>query len=57
MTLWDDQADVREALAIESGLTGWEMDFIESIAERVRDGEELTEAQREVLRRILNERT
>lgn len=38
---------VRNLQNIENGLTGWEMDFIESISKQVAGGKALTEKQRD----------
>ena len=42
-------------LAIDSGLTDWELDFIESIDGWIEEHGELTERQREVAEKILDE--
>jgi hypothetical protein len=39
--------------AIESGLTGWEMDFIESISQQFEEKKELSEKQMERAEQIL----
>lgn len=58
MSLADDARDVRKALAIEDGLSDWEVNFLESIGARVLDDHRaLTEKQREVLDGILEEHT
>ena len=51
-----DRTLVELLLAIESGLTTWEIDFIESIDAWVGEHEELTEQQRAVAERILNDK-
>ena len=43
-------------LAIESGLTTWEIDFIESLDGWVDEHEELTDKQRAIAERILDEK-
>lgn len=53
MGLETDRRDVEKALGIEGGLSGWDMDFLENIAESVEGGRELSEKQRGVLDRIL----
>lgn len=52
-----DEELVNALCAIDNGLTGWEVDFIESIASQVEDGGEcLTEAQRAKAEEILEQR-
>ena len=43
-------------LEIESGLTTWEIDFIESLDGWVDEHGELTENQRDIAERILDEK-
>lgn len=52
--LEQDQADVRTGLGIESGLTAWEVNFLEDMGNRVlMQGRELTEDQRGKVTEIL----
>ena len=39
------------------GLTKWEEDFVESIADRLSSGQSLSERQEEILERIYAEKT
>ena len=54
MDLTDDEL-VAELCQIDSGLTGWEVDFVESITQFVEDGGELSDAQRAKAFEILEE--
>ena len=49
----DDRKDIDAALEIEGGLSGWEIDFLESIDKQEAAGRVLTEKQREKLDDIL----
>jgi hypothetical protein len=51
-----DQELIERLLAIEDGLTAWELDFIESLDGWLEENEELTDKQREVAERILDEK-
>ena len=51
-----DRELVDALLAIEAGLTSWEIDFIESIDAWLDEHGELTVGQREVADRILDEK-
>ena len=51
-----DRDLVDALLAIETGLTDWELDFVESIDTWLDEHESLTDNQREVAERILEER-
>lgn len=43
-------AEMVEALCeLDSGLTSWELEFLESVAEQVENGHSLSERQREKL--------
>ena len=48
-----DEDLVDELCEIEEGLTGWEMDFAESVAKQVEAWRPLTERQREMIEKIL----
>jgi hypothetical protein len=52
----DDEERVRLLVAIERGLSAWEVDFVESVAQRVDDDQEMTERQREVADRIIRQK-
>ena len=52
-----DESLVRRLCDLESGLTGWELDFVEAVAEQVlEEGRKLTDGQREKAEQILEER-
>ena len=44
---------VKALLDVEEGLTGWELDFADSIAKQVEAGRELSDKQREKIEQIL----
>lgn len=48
-----DRERTKALCEIDGGLSGWEVDFVESIAERVEGGATLTDKQRETADRIL----
>lgn len=51
----EDEAIVRELCDIESGLSSWELDFVESVARQVEDrGRSLTPSQRQKAEQILD---
>lgn len=41
---------------IEAGLTGWELDFLESVTKQVDAGRSLSPRQREIAERIYDEK-
>ena len=49
----DDEVLVGDLCAIEDGLTGWELDFCESVAKQVTAGRTLTDKQRDKINSIL----
>lgn len=53
--LYDDIQLVRELEGIESGLTAWEMEFIESVSRQV-EHRPLSDRQREICERIAEEK-
>lgn len=54
--LSDDAKLARDLCAIESGLTDWEVGFIESITNQIDRGRDLSDRQREVAEKILGEK-
>ena len=51
---WQEMVD--DLLGLDQGLSGWEIDFIESIAGRLEEREGLTPAQADKLREIWRDR-
>ena len=47
---------VEELLEGDGSLSGWEIDFVESIADRLDRGDELTDAQVDKLREVWSDR-
>ena len=39
------QGELDDLLALEEGLTGWEVEFVESVEKRRQDGRDLTDGQ------------
>lgn len=54
---WTDDELVDELCDIESGLSEWEIRFVESVAKRVNDSQPLTQTQRTKCVQILEVRT
>jgi len=48
----DDRKKCREMLALEDGLSRWEIDFLESIDRQLETGRTLTPRQAEILDKI-----
>ena len=53
---WSDTDIVEELCEIDSGLTEWELEFVDSINEWVDCGNQLTEKQRKKAESILQEK-
>ena len=50
------EGELEDLLALESGLTDWEVEFIESLDARLRDGPDLTARQIGKLHKIWDRR-
>lgn len=56
---WDPaviRGEFDDLLAVESGLTDWELGFIEDISDTIEVGDNLTAAQRDKLHEIWREK-
>lgn len=56
MTGWTDSEIVDELCDVESGLNGWEVEFVEDMSRRLNAGETLTDPMRAKAEQILKER-
>lgn len=54
--LTDDELTSRLA-DIDSGLSSWETEFVDSIRKQVKQGRSLSKKQREIAERIANDKT
>ena len=54
---WSDSDLVEEVCEIESGLSDWEVKFIEDVTKQVEDQQELTWRQRSKLAQIISQRS
>ncbi len=48
-----DRDRVESLCEIDGGLTGWEVDFVESVSAQVEAGRAMSEKQREIAEKIL----
>ena len=53
---WTDAELLEEAREIESGLSEWEAEFVDSLCKQAKGGKAMSDRQRSKLRQVLDDR-